>query len=218
MASGIAHDIRNPLNFVSLAVDQLHHKWGTDGVLDGQTQELLQGMRTELRRVNQIVQDFLDYGRPYTVLLESVPSAEILHRSVDVLLRRHSADRLSLQIDSAAEGSLIRADRSLLERTLVNLLENALDASGPEGAATAGIHSDPQDKERLVFWVQDSGQGIPVHQLDKIFTPYFTTKPSGVGLGLALAQKWTREMAGDLRVNNVAGGGARFELSFPIVK
>ena len=67
-----------------------------------------------------------------------------------------------------------------------------------------------------MLWLEDSGPGIAAENLSKIFTPYFTTKKAGVGLGLTLARKWVNEMGGTIRVSNVAGGGARFELFFPI--
>jgi signal transduction histidine kinase len=72
------------------------------------------------------------------------------------------------------------------------------------------------DKSNILFWVEDAGPGIAEENLEKIFSPYFTTKRSGVGLGLTLTRKWVHEMGGKIQVHNRLGGGARFELSFPV--
>ena len=212
MAAGIAHDIRNPLNFMSLALDQL----ATRGVDNPLGSDLIRQAQTELSRVNIMVQDFLDYGREIAPRLELQPIAPILVASGEEAVRRRNQDERRVEI--AGTDSLLQApvDGELLRRAIVNLLENALDAAGPDGQVKTGICGEPESN-RVIVWVEDTGPGIPAELRDQIFTPYFTTKASGVGLGLALVRKWMQSMGGDVRLNAGPGTGARFELTLPEV-
>jgi signal transduction histidine kinase len=91
-----------------------------------------------------------------------------------------------------------------------------LEAGGPEVEVRMGASYDSIKKEKIVLWIQDRGPGIPEQNLEKIFAPFFTTKKSGMGLGLTLAHKWVCEMGGEIRASNVPEGGARFEIHLPV--
>jgi signal transduction histidine kinase len=110
----------------------------------------------------------------------------------------------------------IYVERDLLQRVVTNLLENALEAGGPKSEVRTGVSYDSGKREKVVLWIQDLGPGIPEQNLEKIFTPFFTTKKSGIGLGLTLAHRWVSEMGGEIRASNVPEGGARFEIHFPV--
>ena len=152
MAAGIAHDIRNPLNFMSLALDQL----ATRGLDGPRSSDLIRQAQTELSRVNVMVQDFLDYGREVAPRLELQPIAPILIESGDEVVRRRYPDQRRIEI--AGADSIVEApvDGDLLRRAIVNLLENALDAAGPEGQVKAGICSE-RESNRVIVWVEDTG-------------------------------------------------------------
>jgi signal transduction histidine kinase len=214
LASGIAHDIRNPINFVSLALDHISGKKKTGSAKA--TRKLIEDAHSELMRVNEMIQGVLDYGRTRTLNFQVENAPDILAESVrEVMLRRpDSACRIRLE---EADGSFpIHVERDLLLRALTNLLENALEAGGPEVEVRTGASCDSGKQVKVVIWIQDSGAGIPEQDLERIFTPFFTTKKSGIGLGLALAQKWVREMGGEIGASNVPEGGARFEILFPV--
>jgi signal transduction histidine kinase len=214
LASGIAHDIRNPINFVSLALDHISgkKKAGSAKV----TRKLIEDAHSELMRVNEMIQGVLDYGRTRTLNLQVEKASDILAASVrEVMLRRPGSAHL-IRLEEADESLPIHAERDLLQRAVTNLLENALEAGGPEVEVRTGAGYDSGKEERVVLWIQDSGAGIPEQYLERIFTPFFTTKESGIGLGLTLAQRWVREMGGEIVAFNVPEGGARFEIRFPI--
>ena len=216
MASGIAHDIRNPINFVDLALRHLSDKGRDHNAKHSKTQKLIEDAHSELRRVSEMIQGLLEYGRTSTLQLSIENASEILIESCKEILCRRHGEESRIRLERIHDQFPIRIDRNLLCRTLVNLLENALEASGSETGVRAGVDYNPQRKSELILWIQDHGPGIPEENLEKIFNPYFTTKKSGIGLGLALVKKWVQEMEGKIQVSNVPGGGARFELLFPL--
>lgn len=213
MASGIAHDIRNPINFVSLALDYLSEEKAGKQKDRLRARELFTEAHTELLRVNEMIQGLLDYGKAYTLDLRVEDALEILSWSKDEVVRRHHGRELRIVVEGADERLLILADHGLLFRTLVNLFENALEAGGPAKLVRGGV---ARNKHDVVLWIEDSGPGIEPEDLERIFAPYFTTKTAGVGLGLTLARKWVNEMGGRIRACNAPAGGARFEITFPI--
>jgi len=210
MAAGIAHDIRNPLNFISLTFEHLNSK---DFSVDPASRELLEQAHSELLRVNRMIQDFLDFGRDRAPrrTLESV--APVLAESWDEAVRGQNSPGVAIEMFAPEEDLRAVVDPDLLRRSLTNLFQNAIEASGPGGQVRAGV-TKPH-KGEVVIWVEDTGPGIEAESIDQIFNPYFTTKSSGVGLGLALVHKWVREMGGRIEVFSQPGRGSRFELSFP---
>ena len=214
MASGIAHDIRNPINFVSLALDHISGKKQTD--TDKATRKLIEDAHSELMRVNEMIQSVLEYGRTKTLNLQVENANGILADSVREVTLCHPDSECPIRLEEVEDSFPIYVERDLLQRVVTNLLENALEAGGPKGEVRTGASYDSGKREKVVLWIQDSGPGIPEQNLEKIFTPFFTTKKSGIGLGLTLAHKWVREMGGDLRASNVPEGGARFEIHFPV--
>ncbi len=211
MAAGIAHDIRNPLNFIGLAFEHLKSKKAAP---DPTSEALLDDAHSELMRVNAMIQDFLDFGRDSEPRLSLQDVEKILSEGRDEVVRRHQTERPQVRLVTGGGGSYLFVDQNLLRRALVNLLENALEAGGRDRLVRAGI-SKLTEPQRVVIWVQDSGPGIAPELIDKVFTPYFTTKPSGIGLGLALVKKWVEQMGGEIQVHSDLGHGCRFEIAFP---
>lgn len=216
MASGIAHDIRNPINFVALALRHLSDKDQKHNGKHSKTQKLIEDAHSELRRVSEMIQGLLEYGRTSTLQLSIENASEILIESRKEILRRRPGEESRIRLEGTNDVFPIWVDRNLLCRTLANLLENALEAGDPETQVRAGVGYNSPNKSELALWIQDQGPGIPEENLEKIFNPYFTTKKFGIGLGLALVKKWVQEIEGKIQVSNVPGGGARFELLFPL--
>ena len=216
MASGIAHDIRNPINYVSLALDHISGKEKTAKSKGTKTRKLIENAHSELMRVNDMVQGLLEYGRTQASQLEMESASQILAESIAEVLRRHPDEESRICLEEIEESFPILMQRDLLLRALVNLIENALEAGGPNVEVRTGVNYNPRKRDEIVLWVQDSGTGILEENFEKIFTPFFTTKKSGIGLGLTLVQKWVREMGGQIKVSNVPEGGARFEILFPV--
>jgi signal transduction histidine kinase len=166
-------------------------------------------------RVSEMVQGLLEYGRTQASHLEVESASQILAESIAEVLRRTPGEESRICLEGIEESFPIHVQRDLLLRALVNLIENALEAGGPNVEVRAGVNYKSKKRDEIVLWIQDSGTGILEENLEKIFTPFFTTKKSGIGLGLTLAQKWVHEMGGQIKVSNVPEGGARFEILFP---
>jgi two-component system, NtrC family, sensor kinase len=214
MTSGIAHDIRNPINFVSLALEHISGKKQTG--TDKATRKLIEDAHSELMRVNEMIQGVLEYGRTKTLNLQVENANGILADSVRQVTLHHPDRKCPIRLEEVEDSFPIYVERDLLQRVVTNLLENALEAGGPEAVVKTGAKYDSGKREKVVLWIQDSGPGIPEPNLEKIFTPFFTTKKSGIGLGLTLAHKWVREMGGEIRASNAPEGGARFEIHFSV--
>ncbi|UCF38832.1 MAG: HAMP domain-containing protein [Acidobacteriota bacterium] len=216
MAAGIAHDIRNPLNYVKLAVQQLRTTLESPGAdpSSPETDELWQGVTAEIEQINRTMRDLLEFGRPGTPVLSRERPSELIEECRESFHRRHPDGVLEMIDECTGSAAEIRVDRTLLVRAIDNLLENAKEASSDE-AVVLGCRYDEGSPSMISIWIADRGPGIPGEIMGKLFTPYFTTKASGVGLGLALAAKWVHDMGGELTAENRPDGGAQFRLRFP---
>ncbi|MDD5207726.1 MAG: PAS domain S-box protein, partial [Desulfobacterales bacterium] len=161
MAAGIAHDIRNPINYVSLALDHIARRRKSEQEEDPKVQRLFEGARSELIRASEMVQDLLDYGRTQTQPLEVKNGSELLVKSFEEISRQHGSEKTRILLEETDKEFPIRVEPGLFVRALVNLFENGLQAAGPLGEIRAGIGYNPQDEKEIVFWIQDSGPGIP---------------------------------------------------------
>ena len=109
-----------------------------------------------------------------------------------------------------------RVDRSQVRRALVNLAKNALVAAGPSGRVVLAAFEDPASPGCVVWEVRDSGPGVPTDLAEKIFTPFFTTREKGTGLGLAFVREIALDHGSQATVDRGPEGGARFRFSTPI--
>jgi len=215
MASGIAHDIRNPINYVSLALDHISGKEQTGRAKGHRTQKLIENAHSELMRVNEMIKGLLEYGRTQSLNLQTENASAILADSVREVILHHPGEESRIRLEGVEGSFPIFVQGDLLQRALTNLVENALETGEPQVEVRTGVSYDPEKKDKVVLWIRDTGPGIPEANLGKIFIPFFTTKKSGIGLGLTLVQTWVREMGGEIKASNVPEGGARFEILFP---
>jgi signal transduction histidine kinase len=159
-----------------------------------------------------MTQDMLAFGRFSPLQRKEVEVSDLVE-DVRRMLHNEFRDRrvhFICQCECRTRASL---DTEKIRQVLVNLLQNALQAS-PEGGEVR-LSADC-DGRAVKFVVEDQGVGIPAANLDRIFQPFFTTKPQGTGLGLPIAQRIVREHGGQIQVKSVLGNGTRFTLTFPI--
>ena len=213
LSSGMAHEIRNPLNFIGLAVDHLDAVTEGKGVEgESEKRQVIGRIKEEIGRLNELVTNFILYGRPPELQRAAVRIPEL----VDGVLRL-AAERLHEQSISYrtefGDSPEIHADPDMLRRALVNLVGNAVDAmpNGGTLSVSAGLRSDG----RYSVVVEDTGIGIPAENMERIFEPYFTTKASGLGLGLVLTKKIVDAHGGEIVVDSTPGKGTRIEVSLP---
>ena len=212
LAATVAHEIRNPLNSISMGMQRLKAEF-TPVQDAGEYAHFLTLMQDEVRRLNRIVEQFLSLARPLQLSLESVPIEEFI-REVTTLLDAE-ARAANIKIDFDAEPNLppVQADRNYLKQLLLNLILNGIQAM-PAGGRLS-IRAD-RVKNSLGLSVTDRGIGIKPDQLGKIFDPYFTTKANGSGLGLAIARRIADAHGGKIDVQSEPGQGAYFRVSLPL--
>lgn len=213
LASGIAHEIRNPLNTIALAVEYLRRRFRPGGPSDAKEfEETTESLRDEIGRLNGLITSFLSYGKPMK-LNPTAFDAAALAREVARELAREAALR-SVTIDVAGGPAEIVADRDLMKSAFLNVALNAVQMV-PSGGRIAVEIVPREDAVEVRF--EDTGPGIAPEHLAKIFEPYFSTRDAGVGLGLAMTRKIVSDHGGDLAAQNRPEGGTRFTFSLPRV-
>lgn len=221
LAAGLAHEIKNPLGGIKGAAQLLTMELDEQSPL----REYTKVMVKEAERINGIIEELMDLTSPRPVVMGEVNLAKILG---DIILLQKEASRghgieFSLNLDPSIPP--IQGDESLLTRLFLNLIKNAREAIDRDGRVevetkvSAEYHmTSPGSRPSplVVTKVRDTGCGIPGEELERIFTPYFTTKPKGSGLGLAICQKIVEDHRGFLKIVSAPGQGTTITVSLPL--
>lgn len=210
LTAGLAHELRNPLGTIKASAEMLT-KDSTKSRPEVMS-EMAGYIGSEVDRMNGLVSSFLDFARP----LQVRPIMADLRAVVEDAVRRQSdaaARRgvtVSMRMSDAAPSFMF--DPDLLKVAIGNLVQNAIQASA--SGQEIEIRAEVKQDDVLIF-VSDHGQGIQPQHLENIFNPFFTTKPQGVGLGLAIVAKIVDEHQGRINVFSERGAGTRFEMMLP---
>ncbi len=213
LSSGVAHEIRNPLNFIGLAVDRL------DGLTEGRSAEdsgekaqIIARIKEEIQKLNDLVTNFVMYGSPATPQRAPVSVPEIAESVLRVASDRLRSQRIRVRREFQGT-SPISVDPDMIRRALLNLVGNAIDAM-PDGGELL-VAAGPAEGGGYALEIGDTGAGIPERDRDRIFEPYFTTKSSGLGLGLVLTRKIVEAHEGEIVVDSEPGKGTRIRVLLP---
>jgi signal transduction histidine kinase len=206
-ASQIAHEIRNPLNSISLNVELLGDELKNS---NQEAQSLISSVLRELDRLNDIVGEYLQFSR--------FPKPNLKRGEIEGVIRDvqetfRPPDRITFTVHESPATPSVWLDEKLLRQVIDNLTRNAVEAI--EGEGTIDIETDVIDRF-VVIRVKDTGDGIPADAQKKLFEPFFTTKPHGTGLGLATSQQIIFEHNGHLLVESQVGKGSVFSILLPI--
>ena len=212
LAANVAHEIKNPLNAISMGLQRLNAEFQSTQDED-QYSRLTELVLGEVRRLDSIVEQFLSLARPLEIKPEELRLQDILK---DLgTLEEYGAKQSKVLIRVIAPPDLLplKADRNYLKQLLLNLILNGLQAMPEGGILTLEASVSPGN---FLITVTDTGAGIPPENLARIFEPYFTTKAKGSGLGLAIAYRIVAAHGGTITVSSEAGRGCRFQISLPI--
>jgi two-component system nitrogen regulation sensor histidine kinase GlnL len=223
LAAGLAHEIRNPLGGIKGAAQLLRRAIEGDASLRAYTEIMIR----ESDRVNQLIEQLLDLSRPWQLNFAPVNIHEILDEVL--LLEGQSAPKKPVTVKKRFDPSLpaIRGDRAQLTQVFLNLVKNAYQAMGEGGnlVLTTRLETDfhirAQGKSRSRFIrvdIADNGGGIKEENLPHIFSPFFTTKNSGTGLGLATCYRVINEHGGTIRVESAEDKGTTFKVSLVVAE
>lgn len=216
MAAGIAHEVRNPLNSVHGFAQLLQE--GADKRNDAEEREYAGIILEEVLRINQIVQDLLDFARQQDLTMSALNIAELMDDLVTLL--EIEARQSGVEMRSA-EGPrpVVIGNRNKLKQMFMNILRNAVQAcdAGGHVEVTVSVGEDPgRVYPEAIVSVKDTGCGIDPAKIDHIFNPFFTTKDVGTGLGLSICQKIVEQHAGRIEVDSVPGEGSTFRIHLPM--
>ncbi|MEP6866457.1 MAG: ATP-binding protein [Deltaproteobacteria bacterium] len=208
-AAAIAHDIRTPLTSISLNVQILRQKLA----LPPDDREHLDIALEELGRLDKSVAEILDFAKPVKLVPQTIDVGELIEATARKLSPLLSEKGLALRCEpSTAALPPVQGDPQRLRQVLVNLVDNAADASAAGGAVT--VRAKTADAQ-IAIEIEDHGRGIDAEDLPRIFEPFFTTRPDGTGLGLAICHKVIRAHGGDIQVRSTQGGGSTFTVLLP---
>ncbi len=213
LSAVIAHEIRNPLTGIRTTIQYVDGKLPADSNLGEDLREAIK----ELDRIEQFTTDLLQFARPKSFQMSEADVNPILEGILDNLILQFETSGITVKRDLTPNLPKILLDGDPIRQVFLNLMLNAVD-SMPDGGQFRVSSSARRYRSRTAVEVAftDSGCGIDESVLDKIFDPFYTTKPGGTGLGLSISLQIVREHGGRINVRNRAGGGVTFRLSFPV--
>lgn len=220
LASGIAHEIRNPLNFMNLSIDHLRARFiappKSEADANAARQEaahILGLIKDEIARLNRLVSDFLSYGRPAKIKLKDISARALLAEVIGLVHAQAEQQGVTIQLHTPADArDHFTADAEQIKTCFSNLVINAVQAMPQGGALNIAVTNA---ETMLHFEFQDTGGGIEADPIEQIFEPYYSTKETGIGLGLPLTKKLIEDHGGEIQVSSERGKGTTFVVTLP---
>jgi signal transduction histidine kinase len=209
LSAGLAHELRNPLGTIKASAEMLTRSVTAENEV---AREVAGFISTEVDRTNALVTRFLDFARPMKLKLAPADIGQVLDRAVALVERDAAGHPVAIFKNYSPEIAPLPMDSELMERVFYNLLLNAVQATPAQGAVTIKTRSAGVMVEVAVI---DRGVGIDAKLMDTIFNPFVTTKPEGVGLGLAIVSKIVDEHGGKISVESEVGKGSVFRVHLP---
>lgn len=211
----IAHEIRNPLNLISLSIDRIRKKYGPqDEDARLEFSSLIGNIKAEIDRVSLFAESFLEFSRPLELNLQEMDIAMLIRDVLELVRFKAEADRVAIRTHLGSVPH-VKLDPGLIKTCLYNIVLNAFQAM-PEGGQIT-INTEKAD-DLVRISIKDTGIGLPPEKIAKIFNPFFTTKRYGIGIGLAFTKRVVDEHRGKIEFKSVEGQGSTVTLSLPMVR
>ena len=226
LASGIAHEIRNPLNFMNLSIDHIRNRLGS-GRPEGtaEVMALMSNIKAEIHRLNDMIENFLTVGKPLALNKSDVDLVALIREVVGLARQKAVEQGIAIEVSEATPIPRLQADPVQIKTCLMNVVLNAIQAMPAGGrlrvttrrcaeAWREGHAPEPNGIVEVI--ISDTGPGISEEDLNRIFNPYFTTKKLGIGLGLAITKKIVEEHRGRISVRSRPNEGTDVVISLPV--
>ncbi len=210
LTGGVAHEIKNPLNSISLRLELLRSR------LEESSPEALEEINVitqEIRRLDRVVKTFLDFTRPVDLEVQDVDLAALTREVTSLVKPQAALQNVNIECSSEPASIPVRGDRDLLKQAILNVVMNGIEAM--KGGGSLSVRVD-QNADHSVLTVEDEGPGIPEENKGKVFQLYFTTKDKGSGIGLAMTFRAVQLHNGTIDFSSETGKGTTFRLRFPL--
>jgi signal transduction histidine kinase len=204
LTHGVAHEIKNPLNAITLHLEILRNRLETEA-------PEVDVIGREISRLDRVVKTFLDFNRPVNPQMKVVDLSELI-QDLNRLIKPETVEKNIAVVLDCPDGVLIDGDRDLLKQAVLNVLMNAIEAMPEGGKLTV---STRRSGSLTQLSIADTGGGIPPEVQDRIFNLYFSTKTRGSGIGLAMAFRFVQLHNGKLEFTSQSGAGTTFRFTFP---
>lgn len=209
MSSKVAHEIRNPLNAIQLHLSLLKRKQAT-----GKVEEFIDVIHEESERLNRYITSLLQFGRPLVLTLNKINIIEEINSIKKLLTPELNSKEIDFKIRHELSELIITADGDQLREVFINLIKNSIESIDNGGMIHVNIFCR---KEIIFIEFTDNGKGISQEIIDKMFTPFFTTKTHGTGLGLAIVKKIIEAHHGTITIKSIVGKGTTITVGIPVV-
>jgi PAS domain S-box-containing protein len=214
MSAKVAHEIRNPLSSISLNSELLEEEIVSyKGVDSSEAKALLKSITRELDRLTEITDDYLRFAKLPAPHLKELTVNRVVSDLLSMLEQEMEERGVKVERRLASRLPKVKVDQQQFRRALLNMFKNSLEAMPGGGEIKV---STSADSESVFVEISDTGAGISAEHMDRIFTPFFSTKEMGTGLGLPLAQQIVAEHGGEVTCSSELGGGASFVVALPI--
>ncbi|UCE08081.1 MAG: PAS domain-containing protein, partial [bacterium] len=211
LASGIAHEVRNPLNAIGMISQRLEKEF--DPKKDAEEyHELTKTVVTEVRRINEIIQQFLRFARPAKLDLNEINLTSLIESIITLVKAQAQKKEISILKKLNPLPDLL-IDQNQMKQALLNLMQNSIEAIEKKGQIR--VRSEAINDNEILIEIEDNGVGMNQETLSKIFNLYFTTKPSGTGLGLSLVHQIISQHNGRIELESEVGKGTKFSIYLP---
>jgi signal transduction histidine kinase len=215
LGAEVAHEVRNPLNAVSMATQRLERDFAPseNGRNKEEFRRITRIVREEIRRIDAIIEDFLGLSRKERLDLRERSLPDLLDRVVFLIREETMARGIQVQKQLGDDANLVLMDANKMEQALLNIIRNAVDSIAGDGSIVISLEA--RSKDLVGVKVRDTGPGIPSGTEQRIFDPFYTTKPNGSGLGLSIAREIIRAHGGKIVVQSDPNKGTTFEVLLP---
>lgn len=217
LASGLAHEIRNPLNSLNLNMQMLEEEMGEGGLAHSAPtgKRLLSITRSEISRLERLVTDFLAYAKPRPLELEEMPAVRLLDRLKEVLAGEIQKRRAQIEVEDRSGGARVKVDPAQMNQLLLNLAQNAFSAAEEAGRPPVLKLAAYRQSPFVVLEMGDNGAGMTGDEQARIFDLFYSNRKGGTGLGLAIVDRIVRAHGGRINVRSVKGVGTTVAVELP---
>jgi signal transduction histidine kinase len=214
LAAGVAHEIRNPLNAIGMGLQRLKREFSPQDLSQKEEYTSFTDLIfKEIRRVNEIINQFLTLARPFQLDLRLSSLEDLLKNLITLFHEEASSQKIQIQAEIDSTLPPIPIDPERLTQALINIMKNAIQAMTTGGSLRIETKSF---KDQVEVTFSDTGSGIPPDQMEKIFNYYYTTKEDGVGLGLPIAHRIIEAHGGQLKLESQPGVGTKVTITLPL--